>query len=414
MTGASPGASPGEPQGATVGPPGHVARAGRRAEHRAGALAHPQASLAMLRLVAGSVMLAGVVLFVFGTSWDIQWHSFIGRDRALVPPHLLMLSGILLSGVVALAEIGVESFWARTNASIAELSTPFAGAFYGSLGAYVAGFAALAAAVGFPLDVYWHSLYGIDVSVWAPFHVMIITGMSIVALGVCYLLLSGANLAVGVGLSTAARAGRLGVSVALAGMLVALFFYLDASFSNAAISLGAVRIDTFALMVGAFGGFALALAVAALPWRLGATSVVTAYYAIDLVVFLLVPPLTDALVIAENQTYRRGHPTFVVVPELMPLTLILAAGALDFAAGHARRLQLSALARRHSIQVAAVIGLGLTALLDPLYLAHDLPGGRFLARLALFVVALLLGLVGAWLGSWLGLDVGDALARAER
>src|SRR5260221_7277743 len=137
------------------------------------ALARPQEALARLRLAVGGVTLFGVLLFVFGTSWDIQWHSFIGRDRALVPPHLLMLGGILLCGVAALSEIGVETFWARTTPAVANLSMPFAGTFYGSLGAYVAGFAALAAAVGFPLDVYWHALYGIDVSVWAPFHVQI-------------------------------------------------------------------------------------------------------------------------------------------------------------------------------------------------------------------------------------------------
>src|SRR5579863_7235773 len=113
MSGATPGASPGASPGMTVGAAGQVARQGRPA----GLLARPQASLAILRLVAGGIMLAGVVLFVFGTSWDIQWHTFIGRDRALVPPHILMLSGILLCGVVALAEIGVESFWARSTSS---------------------------------------------------------------------------------------------------------------------------------------------------------------------------------------------------------------------------------------------------------------------------------------------------------
>jgi hypothetical protein len=387
-----------------------------------GILARPREALALLRLAAGGATLLGVVLFAFGTSWDIQWHSFIGRDRALVPPHLLMLGGILLCGVAALSEVGIESVWARVYSGFSELGTPFAGAVSASLGAYVAGFAALAAAVGFPLDVYWHSLYGIDVSVWAPFHVMIITGMGIAAYGVAHLLLSGANLAGGTWQTGAARTARIGVSVALASMIWILFFFLDAAFDDAAIHIGGVDINTFALMIGGVGGFALALAVTAIPSRFAASGVVAAYYAIDLAVFLFVPPLTEAVRVAEHQAYRRGQPPqFVVVSFLAPILLIVAGAAIDFAVYRARRAHLPAAALRRRVQRAAVIGLLLAALLSRLYVpimistivSQDGTPLRLLASLAA-VAALVLGGAGAWFSSGLGLDIGTALREAER
>jgi hypothetical protein len=396
------------------------------------ALARPREALGRLRLALGWVVLLGAAAFLFGTSWDIQWHSFIGRDRALVPPHQLMLGGILLCGVAALAEVAVESVWARSTPAVAGLSTPFAGAFYGSLGAYVAGFGALAAAVGFPLDVYWHALYGIDVSVWAPFHVMIITGMSIVALGAAYMLLSGVNLLAiqpeapaetpteaqtsNAGL---ALAGHVGVVIASAVMLCVLLFYLDASFSNAALHLFGLMISTYPLMVGAFGAFALCLVVRAWPAPFAALKVAAVFYAIDALVFLVVPPLTDALARAEHESYRRGvAPSIVVMSWLWPLTLFIAAALIDWAAWRARRRDLSLAAANRLIVAAAVVGLVLVALLDPLYFAMALAalsrGDLTAGGLISFVGALILGGLGAWGGSRLGLDIGAALANADR
>jgi hypothetical protein len=382
-------------------------------------LARPREALALLRLATGAAALVGVVLFVFGTSWDIQWHSVIGRDRVLVPPHVVMLGGITLCGVAALSEVGVESFWARAYEGFAALGTAFAGVFSASLGAYVAGFGALTAAVGFPLDVYWHALYGIDVSVWAPFHVMIISGMSIAALGVAHLLFSVANLADGMALARAARAARIGALVAIAAMLCALLFFLDASFDDAAIQIGPIVIDTYSLMIGGFGGFALALAVAAWPARFTAVGVAAAYYVIDLAVFLLVPPLTEALRVAEHQVYKGGgRPTLVVVSWLMPVTLIIAAAAVGRAANRARRRQLAAAALRTSVGRAAVVGLLLTVVLHPIYLLFKVRsisnGSGWPLGLLALAAALLLGAAGAWLGSGLGLGIGKSLQAMER
>src|SRR5712691_6792234 len=56
-------------------------------------LARSLRSVSTLRLVLGLTALLGAIVFLEGTSWDIQWHTYIGRDRTLIPPHLMMLSG---------------------------------------------------------------------------------------------------------------------------------------------------------------------------------------------------------------------------------------------------------------------------------------------------------------------------------
>jgi hypothetical protein len=239
---------------------------------------------------------------------------------------------------------------------------------------------------------------------------------------VAYLLLSGANLAQGRWPAGARRAGRIGVSLALASIIWVLFFFLDAAFNDAAIRLGGVTIDTYPLMIGTVGGFALALAVTAIPWRFAASGVVAAYYAIDLAVFLFVPPLTEALRVAEHQSYRRGHsPAFVVDSYLAPILLIAAGAAIDFAVYRARRADAPAATLRRRVQRAAMVGLLLAVLVNLLYVpitignitSQDGTAQMVLASLA-FVVALVLGAAGAWLGSGLGLNMGPAFQQAER
>ena len=137
----------------------------------------------ILRLTGGLVALFGAIISFVGTSWDIQWHTLIGRDRTLIPPHEMMLAGITIGGIAALTVIITETIWVRRYPHIAQQFTPFAGLFSGPLGAYIVGYAALNSAVAFPLDTYWHTLYGIDVTLWAPFHIMIISGMALMAFG---------------------------------------------------------------------------------------------------------------------------------------------------------------------------------------------------------------------------------------
>src|SRR5256885_7822639 len=94
----------------------------------------------ILRLTGGLVALLGALICFFGTSWDIQWHALIGRDRTLIPPHEMMLGGIAIAGIAALTVVITETIWVRRYPDIAQQSTRFAGLFSGPLGAYFVGY----------------------------------------------------------------------------------------------------------------------------------------------------------------------------------------------------------------------------------------------------------------------------------
>ena len=78
------------------------------------------------------------------------------------------------------------------------------GFFRAPVGLYLAGYGALCAALAFPLDDAWHRLHGVDVTIWAPFHVMIVAGMAMAAVGTAYTLAPWSRAGGALGLATVA------------------------------------------------------------------------------------------------------------------------------------------------------------------------------------------------------------------
>src|SRR5216683_1098285 len=340
-------------------------------------LARSLRAVSTLRLVLGLTALLGAIIFLEGTSWDIQWHSFIGRDRTLIPPHEMMLGGILLSGVVALAAVLVETLWARRNLLPTTYSTSFNDIFHSSLGAYIAGFGALDAAIAFPLDAYWHALYGIDVAIWAPFHIMIIVGMALVALGAIYMLMSATHLAVQVNARGATRAGYIGVVVAFAVTLGILTFLLfDAYGDMGTINLGFVVINLFTGLAALLGTWTFVSAAYALPWRWAATSVALVSLLLVGIVFLYVPPATDFLLQLEQLSYRHpGLQHLVVVAIDWPAAFLLAAIISDSILRRAKRRGWSPRKQILIVSASTLIGflpIPIISPLYPLYLAGEI------------------------------------------
>ena len=372
------------------------------------------------RLALGLTALLGVAGFLFGTAWDIQWHTYIGRDRTLVPPHVLMLGSIALCGAASVAMVASETLRARRDPALAATSTPFADLFHAPLGAYIAGFGALDAAAGFPLDVYWHALYGIDVSIWAPFHIMIVSGMAFAALGVAAWLLAAARLATGAGAIAAARAGYLGALLALAIAAGTLLLFLDAAFGKMHLNLFGLPLDVFPVMAAGFGAFPLAIAARAHPWRWAATLATAGFYAFDLLLYLAIPSLTDALARAEQETYRHGRASLAVVPVIWPISLVAGALALDLADRVAGRRGWSAATTRRRLAYAAAAGFTLVVLLDPWFTLASFR--NFVDWLGLegasvritYVASVALGALAAFVAAWLGAATGESLRENER
>src|SRR6266700_810023 len=377
-------------------------------------LAHSLRAVSTLRLVLGLTALLGAIIFLEGTSWDIQWHSLIGRDRTLIPPHIMMLSGVALSGISGLLTVLIESWWARRNKIIAQYSVGFAEIFSGPLGAYIVGFTALTAAVAFPLDAYWHALYGIDVAIWAPFHVMFVASMGIVALGAAYMLISAAHLAARIDSagSGTRRAATVGVVLALATVL-SLFTLLlfDALERKNFIDLGFMSISVFPLLSGILVAFTLVAAAYAIPWRWAATSVSVCYLLLAGIMAMFVQPATDWLLTVERLR-DRDTPSFTSVVALeWFITPVVVAILIDVFMHRAQRKQWS---QRKLTFIFALTALFSGAL--PIISIFPLYPIVLVSRLGIagYPASVLLGLAGTYLGTLFGRNVGESLDSLER
>src|SRR5438093_8260274 len=132
---------------------------------------------------------AGVSLLtaVFGFYWDVATHIDNGRDpgpfaNAAHYPILLGLAGIALAGFLAIV-LGSDSE-RTTSVRIAEgWRAPLGGVLLFLCGAF--------ALSGFPLDDVWHRIFGQDVTLWGPTHILMIGGASLATLALWALLVQG-------------------------------------------------------------------------------------------------------------------------------------------------------------------------------------------------------------------------------
>jgi len=149
-----------------------------------------------LRRISIWVMLFFLFQGGVGAVWDREWHAYVGRDQFFTPPHDLIYSCVAGVGLMAFALVVIETIrFRRGRAGVNDISTvQVFGFFHAPLGFVITGFGALLTLIAAPLDNYWHELYGIDVALWAPFHLMGITGGLIGILGMVYVFASEAAL----------------------------------------------------------------------------------------------------------------------------------------------------------------------------------------------------------------------------
>jgi hypothetical protein len=136
-------------------------------------------------------LIAGIALTVSGAStyWDIASHVDGGRERFLTPPHVGIYSGVTIAlAVIALAMLSDRL---RDGASLLEaLRHPFRDVRPGLAAAGTGMATALAAA---PFDNAWHEIYGIDITIWSPPHLLAIFGVSVAAFGLAMLVAPAAG-----------------------------------------------------------------------------------------------------------------------------------------------------------------------------------------------------------------------------
>ncbi|MFP5362058.1 MAG: hypothetical protein ACLGI5_04955 [Thermoleophilia bacterium] len=121
---------------------------------------------------------------VFGLYWDVSMHIDQGRDTSVWgnPGHFFILGGlygIFAAGFFAIC-LGREERADRPGPTAIRIARDW----YAPLGGVLMMFTGLFSLVAFPLDDFWHRLFGQDVTLWGPTHLMLIGGAVMTLLGI--------------------------------------------------------------------------------------------------------------------------------------------------------------------------------------------------------------------------------------
>jgi hypothetical protein len=125
-----------------------------------------------------------LLVALLGMLWDISLHIGVGRDEGPLanPAHYLILFGlfgVFAGGIFACAMPLDEKPGPAAVRFIRGWDVPVGGILLTGAGFY--------ALLGFPLDDVWHRLFGQDVTLWGPTHLMLITGAGLSIIGLLVL-----------------------------------------------------------------------------------------------------------------------------------------------------------------------------------------------------------------------------------
>jgi hypothetical protein len=130
-----------------------------------------------------------LITALFGMYWDISLHIDNGRDPGPLanPAHYFILVGLF--GIFAAGLIAISLPEERPS----RVAVKIAPNWYASLGGIVLLVTASFSLAGFPLDDMWHRLFGQDVTLWGPTHLMLIGGAGLTLVGHAILMVEGGD-----------------------------------------------------------------------------------------------------------------------------------------------------------------------------------------------------------------------------
>jgi hypothetical protein len=133
-------------------------------------------------LAASSLLVA-----LLGMYWDISLHIDVGRDPGPLanPAHYLILVGLF--GIFSAGYFAICLPKVRPGPAAVHI----AGDWYAPVGGVLIAACGAFALIGFPLDDIWHRLFGQDVTLWGPTHLMLIGGAGMTLIGQAVLLVEG-------------------------------------------------------------------------------------------------------------------------------------------------------------------------------------------------------------------------------
>ena len=329
--------------------------------------------------IPGATVTGALLIALFGMLWDISLHIADGRDEGPLanPAHYFILAGLF--GVLASGFLSMVLPKGKPSGSAIRIR----GDWYAPLGGVLITACGAFSLIGFPLDDVWHRLFGQDVTLWGPTHLMLIAGAAMTLVGLAVLLVEAKR-----SREAAERPRKEPTWIAsLRHVALPGAFLLGLSTFQAEFDFGVpqFRFIFEPMMVMLAAGAAL---VAARVWlgRGAAIGAVLFFLALRGLIALIVGP-----VLGEPTPYFPLYLVEAVIVELLALRLSARSRPLAFGAA-----------------AGALIGtVGLAAEWGWSHVFMPLPWPSELlpeAALAGFAVAVAGSLIGAWIGARLNAD----------
>jgi hypothetical protein len=118
------------------------------------------------------VFTTSIICALFGFIWDVSWHIGNGRDPGPLanPAHYFIIIGLF--GVFVAGMLAVVLPFDKPGPAPVRITRNW----YAPVGGVLMAGCGLYAIIGFPLDDIWHRIFGQDVTLWGPTHLMMIGG----------------------------------------------------------------------------------------------------------------------------------------------------------------------------------------------------------------------------------------------
>jgi hypothetical protein len=119
-----------------------------------------------------ALFIATIISALFGFIWDVSLHIGNGRDSGPLanPAHYFILFGLFLLFVAGCLACVLP--YDKPGPSAVRITRNW----YAPVGGLLMAGCGLYALLGFPLDDVWHRIFGQDVTLWGPTHLMMIGG----------------------------------------------------------------------------------------------------------------------------------------------------------------------------------------------------------------------------------------------
>lgn len=130
---------------------------------------------------------SSLLVALFGMYWDISLHIDVGRDPGPLanPAHYFILAGLF--GIFTAGFFAIVLPEGKPSETAVRIGPDW----YAPLGGVLICACSAFSLIGFPLDDVWHRLFGQDVTLWGPTHLMLIGGAAMTLIGIGVLTVEG-------------------------------------------------------------------------------------------------------------------------------------------------------------------------------------------------------------------------------